>query len=465
MIILTGLILFICIVPFLLILYFICYPKKWQDKKTIFGVRNREIFKIGDNEKTVDEIVLRIRNLATKILISSCCVAGLIMFIPEFTIMVVAYTAYIFLAIVVIYIPYAKGNAEMKSFKRKLGIEEKSGIRVADMKSITSSRAVNVRALVIPAALSGVALIFSLLYDFGVINIGSSAYKGSFALTIFCGVFLFQAVLFVLIAILMDSIRNEVISGDSDVNANYNRAKKKLWSNLWVQLNWLNFATIVVMIIGFILGWAELGMIICCVVWMLICGAIMALFVRNNAKLNSRYEFEPIEDDNDSWIYGLFYYNPKDKRLNVEKRTGVGSTINMAHPAGKVIGVITALILVGTLASIVWAVIISSTPVDLVYEDGKIICHQLYDVYEINVDEIEQAGLIDDASNFKALRVGGVGTDKLYIGNFVVNGENCKVFMDLTSGSYIRIKAADKVYYINDSSDEETREIFRKLGE
>lgn len=42
-------------------------------------------------------------------------------------------------------------------------------------------------------------------------------------------------------------------------------------------------------------------------------------------------------DDDSLWKLGMFYYNPEDPTLWVEKRFGVGWTINHGHPIGKVL--------------------------------------------------------------------------------------------------------------------------------
>jgi uncharacterized membrane protein len=39
----------------------------------------------------------------------------------------------------------------------------------------------------------------------------------------------------------------------------------------------------------------------------------------------------------ESWYGGIFYYNKKDSRLFLPKRTGLGWTINFAHPLGIVL--------------------------------------------------------------------------------------------------------------------------------
>ena len=56
-----------------------------------------------------------------------------------------------------------------------------------------------------------------------------------------------------------------------------------------------------------------------------------------------------IENDDEKWIYGFIYYNKEDPKLMVEKRLGMGWSINMAHTLGKVITIILMLITVGSL--------------------------------------------------------------------------------------------------------------------
>ena len=50
-------------------------------------------------------------------------------------------------------------------------------------------------------------------------------------------------------------------------------------------------------------------------------------------------------DEDDKWIWGLFYYDKNDKKLIVNNRVGSNTTVNIAHTAGKVLMVAVALIL------------------------------------------------------------------------------------------------------------------------
>lgn len=60
---------------------------------------------------------------------------------------------------------------------------------------------------------------------------------------------------------------------------------------------------------------------------------------------------QPVDDDH-LWKLGMFYYNPSDPSVFVEKRGGIGWTINHAHPAGWIIvGVILIIVIVSAFMS------------------------------------------------------------------------------------------------------------------
>ena len=42
-------------------------------------------------------------------------------------------------------------------------------------------------------------------------------------------------------------------------------------------------------------------------------------------------------NESDCWKWGIFYYNPLDKRIFLPKRTGLGITLNFANPVSIVV--------------------------------------------------------------------------------------------------------------------------------
>ncbi|MGM9985766.1 MAG: DUF1648 domain-containing protein [Bacillaceae bacterium] len=55
------------------------------------------------------------------------------------------------------------------------------------------------------------------------------------------------------------------------------------------------------------------------------------------------------EDRDEYWLWGTFYNNPNDPSIMVEKRYGVGWTINIGNTGGKIIGIVTILFLIGVI--------------------------------------------------------------------------------------------------------------------
>ncbi len=460
-----GLIMILSFLPIMIIMYFMIYTKDWKKKKVVFGVLNREEFKSGDALSKVDALTIAKRKEATYILAGICFICILLFFIPSGTIMMIAYSIFVFVALIVFHIPYVKGNTELKSLKRELGIEAKGGIRQADLKSINASHALNLPILILPLIFSVAELAFSFLYDMNYISIGKNAYQGNYIMTILSGTFLFMGLIFILVAVMMDKTRNEVISADSDINANYNRAKKKVWADIWVALLWVN----VIFVLGFILAFAldviEMASIAGFGIYIIVMFIVIAMFGKKISRLNGVYEFEsPLTDDDDNWLFGLIYYNPNDKKLNVEKRNGLGTTVNFAHPGGKVLMWVLILLMVETFAGFTYAFVVDSTDMHLRLDGSEIVCHQLRDEVKINTSDIKELSFGDTLKDIKMVRLGGVGTENVLKGNFSVGDDKkCKVFLSPVADCYIRIVTEDKVYYLSATSREETKELYSEI--
>ncbi len=352
---LIKLIMFVCVVPTALILCAIGFPKDPQKRKMIFGVRDVPEFHANGAADKVREIVSANRRTALIITALVCLISIILLILPATGITMLAWLLLVF-AMLLISVPFGKGNTELKSLKKELGVT-KSGVVYTDLSNTDTIHALKLPWIILPNAVALAGTVFAVLVDFGVIRITESLACEKYALTAMSLSFFSLAVMFVPIAIVMDRTRNMVISRDSNVNANYNRAKKKTWADLLTAMSWVNalfltghsilcmFLNNDMVILGGTLVYTVLLMLI------VVIGAV------NQMAVEKRYERDTdleLQDDDDKWIFGMFYYNPNDSRLNVEKRFGYGATINIAHPAGKVITVITALLLLGSIIFLVY---------------------------------------------------------------------------------------------------------------
>jgi uncharacterized membrane protein len=462
---LLGLIMFICAVPTFLIMYFMMYPRNWKNRKHIFGVNNRSEFKTEANEAYVDSIVKAHNKQATVLLIVLIAIATGLLFVPSVNIKMMAYVIFIYISLVVFNIPFALGNSELKKYKKVLGIVPEK-VLYADLKAAGRVHALN-RPAILAADFVGVIIaIVALLCDLKVIPLNLGIFAGSFVCTGTVLMFLLMSFIILPIALMVDNYRNEVISENSDINTNYNRAKKRNFANYMIMVSWINNVFAAVALGLFFFAKLELLIIILVSLYLLAIMGATAIFAKNSIALNKRYVIEEAkltEDDDDYWILGMFYYNPNDKRLNVEKRVGVGGTINMAHPAGKVISGILVLLIVGSIVSLIFVGMMMSTPIRVIDTGDQIVCHQLWDEYKINKSDILMTHL-GQTDKLSVFRSAGVGVDGLWKGNFVVNGESgCKVFMNPNAGKYIMISTADRTYYISADTAEATEKLYEGL--
>ncbi|MCR5060638.1 MAG: DUF5808 domain-containing protein [Saccharofermentans sp.] len=352
-----SLVMFVCVVPTAVLLFAMGFPKEPGKKKLIFGVRDNPKFHEGDAAKKVKDIVSSCRKSALIITIIVCLISVILLILPVSGGTMLAWMLLVFVMFVIA-VPFGKGNTELKNLKKELGIT-KSGVVYTDLTNTNTVHALKLPWIILPNAIALAGTVFAILADLGMIRIVDNIAIGKNGLTALSLSFCSLAVMFVPLAMMMDNTRNMVISRDSSINANYNRAKKKTWADLMIAMSWVNalFLISYSILCMFVNNEAVIvgGILVYTVLLMLI--AVIG-FV-NQKSIEKRYERDTeleLQDDDDNWILGMFYYNPNDTRLNVEKRFGFGSTINIAHPAGKVIMALTVLLLIGTIGYLVYLV-------------------------------------------------------------------------------------------------------------
>ena len=114
----------------------------------------------------------------------------------------------------------------MKSLKRSLGLGNSEKISYTDTGTAGNVHTVTLSRTLIPNIIGFLVVIAALLVDLKVIKLNSDI-AGNFLGTGITAIFWLVGLLLTGAAYMMDGIKNEVISSDSVINANYNRAKKK----------------------------------------------------------------------------------------------------------------------------------------------------------------------------------------------------------------------------------------------
>ena len=284
---------------------------------------------------------------------------------------------------------------------------------------------------------------------------------------IFCLIGAASGYIFLLVAIWTDRQPVQVISSNSDININYTRVKKRIWKNMWLCAIWLNTALILFLILVSFMQ-KQVGMIYLAgiIVFVILLAAMCIPTIVILGRVEKAYEDKHdliggIEDDR-NWIGGMLYYNPKDPHTIVDKRVGIGTTVNMASKAGKgtILFIIIALLMLPLVC--VWVIAEEFTPIHLEIENQSLCAEQIRTDYEISLDDLDDVEILTELPNWS--RVNGTGMETLEKGTFKISGEGeCQVFLNPQNKKFLYFTANGKNYYMSGIDDTETEEIYQEI--
>ncbi|WP_291567511.1 DUF5808 domain-containing protein [Clostridium sp. UBA2485] len=165
-------------------------------------------------------------------------------------------------------------------------------------------------------------------------------------------------------------------------------------------------------------------------------------------------------EDDDNYIFGMIYYNPNDPAFFVEKRAGVGWTVNVARPMGKVAMVLTALLIIGAIVMAVYAS--TSVKVDLQIREQVV---TIKGMYSENIDRKDIVELSFEKSIPPiAVKQNGAAIGNKKVGYFrTKSGDRVKLFIEDDKNSAIKIVTREKIMYVNYDDENKTEELFSKL--
>ena len=195
------------------------YPRNWKNKKRIYGVNNRPEFKEGKSAEMIDGIVGAHNKQAMVILIVILALSTGLLFAPGLNFKMMSYTILIYIGLVVICLPFALGNSELKKYKKVLGIVPER-VLYADLKAAGNVHALSRPALILANATGVLIILAALLCDLNVIPLKLGMFDGTFLCTGLVAVIVMMNFIILPIAIMVDNYRNEVISENSDINTN-----------------------------------------------------------------------------------------------------------------------------------------------------------------------------------------------------------------------------------------------------
>lgn len=167
-------------------------------------------------------------------------------------------------------------------------------------------------------------------------------------------------------------------------------------------------------------------------------------------------------DEDERWIGGLIYYNPGDRKLLVSDRTGMGMSLNMARPAGRVMMVLSALVIITMPLWGVWMMAEEFMPPTLRMEAGVLIVAHTREFVRLPVSGIESAERLEILP--RMTRTSGTGMDTVRKGRFRAREiGSCRICLDPTQPPFLLIRSGGETYIFSDRSPAVTEAVYEEL--
>ncbi|WP_281532228.1 DUF5808 domain-containing protein [Anaerocolumna aminovalerica] len=452
----ARIILIISMYPVLPIMYFLLKNEVKPKKNIVLGV-TLPYSKIYD--KRVDGLLAAYKRELNIISLVLLLIPILVFFIPWFSIYYTIMIIWILLVILLPYIPYIKYHLRMEIIKgeaisTKGTLEEKTETinkyeaSEKALEEVTalmkSEKRVNQLWFLPPVILS----FFPLIYEGFV-----STHKEDYILILLgCGSFTLITLLGALFQNVINKQKAEIVDEDRNINAMINRIRRKCWWKFWLSMTWLS-GIFTVAFWMFLTGKIPyfFGLI-----FTLIYSAVI-LYIAMRAEFTARYVQQKLSkestrplylDEDDHWIYGLFYYNPDDKKIIVNDRVGIGTTMNLAHKIGKIVMVIAIVCILALPVSGVYVIKEEFTPVTIELFDNRIIVTHTAEEVDFPTNDIKSIEIVDNLPS--TVKVVGTNMENILKGTFRVEGYGkCRLCLNPKQPPFLVMTTDEETIIIN----------------
>lgn len=453
-----NIILFISTYPVLLIIYFVLRNNHKFHDHLLFSVSMKEEWV---EQPAVQKIISDFKKQMNILLLIFFAVPLTSLLTSHFSIQFTIWMNWLILLVLLFYVPYAIANKKLKEWKKENQLYENQVlVSYVEMKNAGNVRKVRFLPFFLPTALS-----FSLF----AISLALSAFskKVDFDSTITVLIIAAITLLYWIIALWMDRRPVEVICNESDININYTRSKKNVWKNFWLACTWLNLAYTFITLLPLVSDAIHPGIfIVGSIVYALVLLILIIPLGKKFKNIEKRYasDFDPAfkTNEDDAWIFGIFYYNPKNKNTIVETRAGIGTSVNMATGLGKGLTIFSIIAMLSVPFISIFIIMEEFTPIHLVIKNDTLCCEHIFEDYAIDTRDISNVSLVEELPSM--VKSNGTAMDNLLKGKFHKRNQgNYELFLNPQHKYFIYFSADGENYYINGFDDDETLDIYNAI--
>ncbi|MBS5934392.1 MAG: hypothetical protein KIC94_16145 [Clostridiales bacterium] len=452
-------IMFVFCYPILPIMYFIIRNELEPHKNIILGV-TLPSDELGNPK--VMEIISKAKISMRRIAIVLAILPFTSLLTKYDSIVYAIFITWITVLCFIFFLPFIKGNLQLHKLKKEQNWHlDEEGTTIVDLKVTLEEPNPLSKYWFLPAILlTCIPIIIDLCTltnkDSNLLSLATTTLVG---LVTFLCPFLFH---------IAYKTKQEIVSQDSLRNQTLTRIRRYNFGKCFIGLSYTNA-------VYTILFWLYINHYIDSIILFLIITLLYTFFLlwwvlRAEFKVRLAQQQFSIQsedslttDEDCYWIYGLLYYNPNDKHLIVQKRVGLGTDMNYAKPAGKVLAVFIALVILAMPISAIGIIQSEFSPLLLTIDEDSITAKHFHTTYDIDFDDVKTVETWDELPDIS--KDNGTGFSTLCKGTYSIAGNgSCTVCFNPQNHLFIMItKKNGKKYVFSSSTDEKTYEVYNIL--
>lgn len=357
-------------------------------------------------------------------------------FITSFNLMFILWGAWLIPCIIIPYIPYAKCNKDLKRIKVERGWKRSMPGQSLIEVSLPNQKWMSPWGFVVPLVIALAPLIaqpeLSIIYIIDALAI---------IIFFFIYRFLYQK-------------KPEIVDDNLELSLALSQVRKRNWSLVWIVSA---YCMALINIAFFVFKSSpEWQMVALLLLSFILCVFVIRVEINTRhiqEKLTTNSGQPVVIDEDDYWIWGIFYYNPHDSHGMINERIGVNVSLNMAKKSNQLImGFIVLLLLIipfiGPLS-----ISLADKPTQLELVNNELIVSSGFKKYEISLASIETIELQDKLpDNLK--RVMGTALPNLKKGHYSSPSTgNIELCINPTISAFIYLQTKENDKYLFNSKD------------
>ena len=335
-------------------------------------------------------------------------------FLPWISVVLTICCVWLIAALVVPYYLFARANIDLKAVKRRRGWQTAAAKgTVVELPPAKPMKRASTAWFLPPVVLSALPLLS--------VALNPQERSWNLVLGMTAGMCLFITALSLLFYPLIYRQRLDALDADRSLTAALTRVRRYNWTKCWLLMAYLTAAyAIAVWLSGGGMGWYLIWTLVYSVA--LIFASIQTEFAARRAqrRLTLGRTTAPVVDEDDCWIWGLFYYNPHNTHFLINERVGMGMSMNLAKPAAKWLMGLTALLIALMPLLGVWVMLEEFSPLELQMEGETVVARQALSTYRVERSDVTGIALLTQLPD--ASRVAGTAMENLLKGSYEMEG-------------------------------------------